>query len=282
MTKVSTRLILKKSRDLKIPYRNLLQGVAREQVVERLFALPENYKVALMKTGEYGIDSYRTSNTKDVYVRVKEKGVDGMYLTAMIAMLVEDGEEKAVIEEFEDGAKVRLSIPFDKVTIPVNLYLFPLKDEKNDLEDITFRLSYENDRVLNITALYPEKEIANYFAILYDKQEFLSDMSILYNLYSYGTKRTFSGRKLMVSINDELVNRGLILTEERYHNMKSALASKSSKTKYRAFLSLGKRKEPIYEEIIKVIDEVFDPVIDTLLKDEIFFGEYMPELKRYL
>jgi len=205
-----------------------------------------------------------------------------MYLTDMVAMLVHDDEEKAVIEEFEDGAKVRLSIPFDKVTIPVNLYLFPLKDEKNDMEDVTFRLSYENDRAISITALYAEKEIANYFAILYDKQEFLSDMSIVYNLYGYGKKRTFSGRKLMVSIGEELANRGLVLTNERYLNLKSALASKSLKSKYRAFLSLGKRKEPTYEEVIGIIDRVFDPVIDTLLKDEIFFGEYMPELERYL
>ena len=69
MGKISTRLILKKSHDLKIPYQNLLQGVAREQVVERLFLLPDNYRVALMKIGEYGLDNYKTSNIKDVFVR---------------------------------------------------------------------------------------------------------------------------------------------------------------------------------------------------------------------
>ena len=282
MTKISTRLILKKSHDLKIPYQNLLQGVAREQVVERLFALPENYKVALMKTGEYGFDSYRTSNTKDVYVRVKESGAEGMYLTEMVAMLVRDGEAKAIIEEYEDGAKVRLSIPFDKVTIPVNLYLFPLKDEKNDLEDITFRLSYENDRTINITALYVEKEIANYFAILYDKQEFLSDMSIVYNLYGYGTKRTFSGRKLMNAIEEELAKRELTLKVDRYNNLQHVLCSKSFKAKFRAFQSLGKRKEPKYEEVVTLIDRIISPVVETILKGEVFFGDYMPELKRYL
>lgn len=282
MSKISTRLILKKSHDLKIPYQNLLQGVAREQVVERLFSLPDNYKVALMKTGEYGLDCYRTSNTKDVYVRVKEKGVEGMYLTEMVAKLVNDGEEKATIEEYEDGAKVRLNIPFDKITIPVNLYIFPLKDENNDLEDVQFRLSYENDRSIPITALYVEKEIANAFAIIYDKQEFLSDMSILYNLYGYGTKRTFSGRKLMTAIEEELDKRELTLRVDRYNNLQHVLCSKSYKVKYRAFLSLGKRKEPVYEEVVTVIDKIISPVVSTILREEVFFGDYMPELQRYL
>lgn len=282
MSAISLRLIMKKSHDLKIPYQNMLQGVAREKVVERLFSLPDNYIVALMKTGEYGLDNYRTSATKDVCVRVKEKGADGMYLTDMVSLLVHDDEEKAVIEEYEDGAKARLSIPFDKITIPVNLYLFPLKDEGSDLEDTTFKLSYENDRSIRIKALYVEKEIANYFAILYDKQEFISDMSILYNLYRYGTRRTFSGRKLMTAIDDEIKSRELMITKERFENLRSALLSKTTKAKFKAFLSLGKRKEPIYEEVVEVFNKIFDPVIETMLRDEVFFGDYMPELQRYL
>ncbi|MBR5788786.1 MAG: hypothetical protein IKX99_01605, partial [Lachnospiraceae bacterium] len=133
-----------------------------------------------------------------------------------------------------------------------------------------------------ITALYVEKEIANAFAIIYDKQEFLSDMSILYNLYGYGTKRTFSGRKLMTAIEEELDKRELTLRVDRYNNLQHVLCSKSYKVKYRAFLSLGKRKEPVYEEVVTVIDKIISPVVSTILREEVFFGDYMPELQRYL
>ena len=86
----------------------------------------------------------------------------------------------------------------------------------------------------------------------------------------------------MTAIDDEVKSRELIITKERFENLQSTLLSKSTKAKFKAFLSLGKRKEPIYEEVVEVFNKIFDPVIETMLRDEVFFGDYMPELQRYL
>ncbi|MBQ9579899.1 MAG: hypothetical protein IJR23_01830 [Lachnospiraceae bacterium] len=282
MNKINTKLILDKSKRLKIPYNNLLQGVAREVVLTRLESLPDKYTIALMRTEEYGLDYYRISNNRSIYAKVKEDGIDGMYLSGMVASLVEDDEDKATIEEFEDGAKAILKIAFDKVTVPVTLYLFPLKESSRVLSDITYKLSYENDKQITLRSLYLEEELSTGFVKLYEKMELFADMELLEIIYRYGKKRTFDGRRLQMMIKEEKEKRALLVDEKRMAHMYELLSSRAFKLKFKSYLSVSKRKEPTIDEVKDIFTKIYKPITDSLIENNVFFGDYMPEVTRYL
>ena len=52
--------------------------------------------------------------------------------------------------------------------------------------------------------------------------------------------------------------------------------------RWEKYLRHRKRKEPAWTEVMQVLEQFLPQMWSTLCRDEIFFGDWMPDLQRFL
>lgn len=278
--KLSMRLIREKSRKLKIPYQNLLAAGAREWVLECLFQKPFEEKLLLKRTSQLGLRAYKTGCFQDLYLCALNMEITGQWLTEFITNRIEDTSFQ--IREEQEVFHVLLEVEFDRICIPITLHIQKQESRKTQTVMFPLRLIFENDKTLSLPCFYPEAELAELFADYFSRMELYPEMSALETIYLYATGRNLDGKNLSIFLEEEFMKRDLVLTEDKTEQFKASLNNKALQARYRGYLRSSKRKEPGFEEIRKIMNALYGPVLDILLKDQIFFGDWICEVQRYL
>lgn len=278
--KLSMRLIQEKSRKLKIPYQNLLAACAGEWVLECFFREPSEEKLLVKRTSQLGLRAYKTGCFQDLYLCILNPELEEPWLMQFLQGCFPD--TRFQIREENEGFCVLLEAAFDRIRVPVTLHIKCQEERKAQIVTFPLKLIYENDKTLTLPCFYPEAELSELFVDYFSLMELYPDMAALETIYSYAAGRNLNGKYMSIFLEEELKRRAMVLTQEAKEQYERSLTSKALQARFKGYLRSSKRKEPSFEAIHKVMTDLFGPVLEAVLKDQIFFGDWICDVQRYL
>ena len=190
--------------------------------------------------------------------------------------------ERQWINRSENRYVLEVGVPFEKVHVPIKVELEASAARKGSMQFMTLPLCYENDARIDIPCFFPEAELAIRFVSIWKKMELTCDVSQFEEIYQLGKSFQLNGRKLSEYLEQIFQSEGLVLTPEQSNQVFACKDSTFLKKRWKAYLSKEKRTTPSWEEVIGLFTGIYEPVLKVMCKGEIFFGDWMPMVCRYL
>ncbi len=199
----------------------------------------------------------------------------------LMKLQMDASKEKLPLEIKSIGAKERVEIHYDGMYFPLKIRIdraqegvFP-KDEDFEFFD---------PKIQKIPVhRYPsEEEAADHVNVIMEKLELLNEMEEYLQLYDLISTTPMSGRDVTEAIGKRLRNSGRSAKKSTYQLWAGYSNSPFLKKKWKVLLRRHQIKSPTWEEVHQQLSLFIEPVWETLEKEEIFFGDWMPGLGRYL
>lgn len=285
---INSKAIKIKSEELEIPFANILSGYVVETAVALVATTVYGKDMWLCNYRDLGIDVYKKKPSLTLIYRYQGRESLADFCTGLCADLkVRYQQEGFILKEIRQeqrgrGIDIQLELLLEEKYIPLALeveqsastHLFP-KEE-------TFRLLMENNKTVELK-LYPmEQMVANHLAKIIQQLELLNDMEHYIELYDMLKQYPLEGRK----VRDELVHiceDQHIATDNKAYALWSTYGDYTyMKKKWKVLLRREKRSEPGWQEAFRLIEKFFHPIWQAICKEEIFFGDWMPEIERFL
>lgn len=184
----------------------------------------------------------------------------------------------------EEGKNPRifLEIRWNPYRIPFELEIIPYKGhniypKEKELEEVTFG----KEKIVYYK--FPSEEyLARGFYEILNSLELLNDLSWYKEIYDILTMESVDGRKVWDSFRRLLLEQPMPSVEKRMDTLKSYEDYWYMKKKWKSQSRREKKEYPQWNQVIQILGQFFTPVFDGVMKDEIFIGDWMPQLGRYL
>lgn len=292
----------KKSEELNIPFSNLLAGYLLEELIYLI--LDSEYRDCLWLKNDsiFGIEEYRkkeNSLTLDfAYVtseKVIEKGKDcpGQKLSLKLAymMLLQFLQKektpkikwKGKAEFLENTAEFEIVGEFEEMTVPFRIIITEISEEKNCMPQqkqlVPFMAEEEKISYLE----YPgELFLAEQLVLVLKQMELIPDMGSYFKIYDILSKAPMDGRHVKTALAALCEKEQIALEEERMEELVSYRDYSYMRKRWEKYLRHCGKKEPEWQEVVDKLDKFLSPVWQAVCKDEVFFGDWMPDLGRFL
>lgn len=266
-----------------------------EEILRKIGAVPWNEKILLKDDTFLGNDKYQKMllDRMEFFVPGEELADILKNLQELFLPLPEEQgtEEKQESEEMQiffckkgrrgNPTKVYLEICKEPYRIPFELHLisymgheiFPQKKmgaSAGTGENFTYNM------------LPPEEYLTLAFYEIIKELELIKDLSWYKEVYEVLCKEPVQGRKVWESLNRLIKEYPIPSLDKR---LETLVSYKNYGYMQKRWKNQSKRKKetyPQWEETITLIGAFLTPVFEGVVKDELFLGDWMPELGRYL
>ena len=285
---MNSKAIKMKSEELDIPFANILSGYAIEVAVAMISASSYGDELWLCNYKDLGIDVYKKKPSLALSYKYQGKKELVDFCQQLCSDLVKKYEEEGfTIKEQESGPaekgiRISLELLLEDMYVPLVVdvekiltsHLFPREE--------TLRLLMENNKAVTLK-LYPiEQMVALHLAEMIKQLELINQMEHYMELYDILKKYPIEGRKVkdeMVRLCEEMK----IFTDEKAYSLWVTYFDYTyMKKKWKVLLRQQKREEPTWQEAFLLIKKFFEPIWQAVCKEEVFFGDWMPEIERFL
>lgn len=272
-------LLQKKSKQLHVPYQNLLIGSAREVVLEQVATMQDEIKVAVMRTNTYGESYYKNGKCNRIFLRIVDQDLTKDLVLKILNQLMGICDIKGLsLNGVNQSYQVDMDVKFGPIKVPIQLYLSHGMQKKNSGQILNLPLIYEEGKELSIPVYDCESEVIEIFVEYRNKLELFSDMEALETLYSYGATKDMDGR-FMGTYLEECVGR---LSESDVEIICKTAKNRQLKDRYTFFLHSRKLKEPTWTMFWELMEKMMLPILESNSKEQIFLGDWTSEVGRYL
>lgn len=285
---MNSKAIKMKSEELDIPFANILSGYAIEVAVAMISASSYGDELWLCNYKDLGIDVYKKKPSLALSYKYQGKKELVDFCQQLCSDLVKKYEEEGfTIKEQESGPaekgiRISLELLLEDMYVPLVVdvekiltsHLFPREE--------TLRLLMENNKAVTLK-LYPiEQMVALHLAEMIKQLELINQMEHYMELYDILKKYPIEGRKVkdeMVRLCEEMK----IFTDEKAYSLWVTYFDYTyMKKKWKVLLRQQKREEPTWQEAFLLIKKFFEPIWQAVCREEVFFGDWMPEIERFL
>lgn len=278
-TVITVESLEKISQKEKIPFVNLLVRQGRHYVLGKI--LNNGLKDALWlkkrldtEETDAGLVFFPAKGTREelenkvieLFQKEEKTGISVVFL---------EKENRNLPFSVETKNRIMLQIVLEKYRIPFFIEIEPNKDiTVYPVEEISEGLSYYR---------FPlEEYLAQGFYEILDKLELLNDLSWYKEIYNILLAESVEGRKVRDCFVRHLEEREIPSLEKRLNTLKSYENYGYMKKKWKNEKKRQAGEFPEWNEVIALLTTFFSPVFDAVIKNEIFFEDWMPQLGRYL
>ena len=206
--------------------------------------------------------------------------------------------QKAAVKEdcplvIKIGTGNRVEFSFDGMYVPLEVKIEPVtdffKDKKTDFEEeepedfsrekTTYDFFDPEIQEIDVRVYPKEYQAADYICEILEKLELINDMDIYLYLYRLLGTTKFEDRDIYDETEAEKKSE---LSWHSFEVFKSYVKNSHMKKKWKVLLRRHRIKAPGWEETMEVLIRFIEPIWAALTKGELFFGDWMPELGRYL
>lgn len=188
-------------------------------------------------------------------------------------------------QEWKNGKgnpHVLLEITDENYHIPFQIEIIPYRGH----------VGYSQEKELEETFLGKEKVVYYMFPMeeylsrcfyeILNNLELINDMSWYKEVYDILTNESMNGRKVWDSFRQVLLESPIPSIERRLDTIKSYEDYRYMKKKWKSQSKREKEVYPPWEQVIQLVGNFFTPVFEGVLNDEVFIGDWMPGILRYL
>lgn len=177
--------------------------------------------------------------------------------------------------------KIFLEIHKSPYRIPFELHLVPYM-EHDIFPQKKSGVSIATEETFTYQMLPPEDYLSLAIYEILKDLELIKDLSWYKEVYETLHRESVVGRKVWENLNRLLKEYPIPSLEKRLDTL---ISYKDYGYMKRRWKSQGKRVQEVYpdwKEVIGLLEVFLTPIFEGVLKDEIFLGDWMPELLRYL
>ncbi|MEG0962773.1 MAG: hypothetical protein RSF88_07915 [Lachnospiraceae bacterium] len=180
------------------------------------------------------------------------------------------------------NTQIFLEIVIDKYCVPFFLELMPYKKllaypKKEIGIDI-----FSSKKELCYCQFPLEEYLAEGYYRILDRLELINDMSWYKEIYDVLRQESLEGRKVRDSFLRWIEEHPIPSMEDRIETLKGYRQYAYMKKKWKNESKRYADEFPKWEEVLDVMIVFIEPIVEAVTKDEIFFGDWMPQLGRYL
>jgi len=272
-----------KSKSLSIPYENLLAGCAIEKVIEQLFLDKEKINFALADAYCFGMSYYQKCLPKRIALRYFEKeGYPDLIYNSLCTIFYETGIELVLdhLIEKKEELKVIVKVPIEQIVIEIELELKPAISGKSYGARESIQSILGNNRKISFFNYAREAEIAEKIEHCFYYMELIPEMETYSELFHLLKHQVLQGRKVRDCLHK--INTNGIFTKERREEYLSYSKNKELEERWINYTKRMKMIELTWKEVIDKCNRFIQPIAKTLEEEELFFGDWMPELERFM
>ena len=287
-----------KSEETGIPFSNLLAGYVLEELMYLIEDSPFSLFLWLKNSGALGVEQYRKKNllTLDfAYVTdpraMKREGiVPGQELSlkmgyVMLAYIlkvekVPDISWKGRASAGDHRVDLEIAGEFEEMTVPIHIRVTELTEEGLVPVKRTFMPFMEGGKQIPYLEYPVESILAENLFYLIRDMELLPDMSVYDKVYGILKTEPVDGRHIQELLGEHCKKQQLLPEESRMKEILSYRDYSYMRKRWEKYLRHRKRKEPAWTEVMQVLEQFLPQMWSTLCRDEIFFGDWMPDLQQ--
>lgn len=181
------------------------------------------------------------------------------------------------------GKPVCLSLSIDRKPyhIPIRLFLvpYPGHDVYPRTKTGTGVLTGES---FSYDTFPPEEYLALGFYEILDGLELLQNLSWYKEIYELLLRESVEGRRIWESFHRLLEERPIPSLEKRLDTIKEYKDYGYMKKRWKSQSRREREHYPQWEQVVTLLVAFFTPVFEGIIRDEVFLGDWMPQLGRYL
>ena len=296
---LSYEMLLEKSKETGISFSNLLGGAVLEEIVRRISVSDLGENLWLRSGTVLGIKQYKKNlvlTLEYIYIifklnRKNKEMTDQMFLTELQSNL----SEKVFLEKYDYGIHFELKSKIQKknlmfqlvatlgeMKVPVAVKVHLLRDEKKIPKKENFTCMMFPKITIYYNSYPAEGYLAEKYMEIITKLELIQDIGAYYDIYYLLEKESVDGRKVREYIEDKCEELKIAKEKDRLEMIAGYKNYTYMKKKWKVFLRSINSKEPSWEKAVERFINFFEPIWSAILEDMAFFGDWMPDLNRFL
>ncbi|MGN0240570.1 MAG: hypothetical protein ACI4CS_02690 [Candidatus Weimeria sp.] len=262
-------------------------GFNRNLIVKSPDSIDPDYDVHILEEG------IRFYYIEDEGVDRKAGFVPGSaYSRDFTAKLLLQIQKEAVKENcpliIKIGTGNRVEFSYDGMYVPLEVKTEPVPDsvrekqtdeEKFEPEETEYGFFDPEIQSISVRVLPGEYKAAGYICEIMEKLELINDMDVYLYLYRLISEKKFAARDVCNAIEAQSKKQ---LDWHSFEIFRGYQKNTYMKKKWKVILRRHRIKEPGWQETMELLVRFIEPLWAALTKGELFFGDWMPELGRYL
>lgn len=292
-------LILDKSKETGISFSSILGGAVLEEIARRISVSEYKENLWLKNGGVLGIGRYEKKlalKLEYVYVvfkvgRKDADKTDEMFLTELFEGLREQAFDKnedcgiLVASSYKIHRKhllIQLCASLGDMKVPLSVRIaFLLDDEKIPKKESLPCMMFPNVSIEYCG--YPaEGVLAERYVEVITKLELIQNIGAYYEIYRLLEHESVDGRKVKEYIEERCGQLRIQKETDRLDMIREYKDYSYMKKKWKTYLRGINSKEPSWEAALERFLCFFTPIWEAVQNDLVFFGDWMPELNRFL
>ncbi len=289
-----------KSEELGIPFSNLLAGYVLEELMYLIEDSPFSLFLWLKNSSVIGISQYRKKNIltlefgyvtdrlamkKDGVVPGQELSLKMGYVMLAYILKVEKVPEiswKGRASVKNGAVELEITGEFEEMTVPVHLRITKITEEGMVPVKRDFPLFMQNQRKIPYLEYPVESILAEQLFSILKHMELLPEMHAYATVYQILKTDPVNARHIREMLCDYCEKEQLLPDEGRVEEILSYRNYTYMRKRWEKYLRHRKKKEPSWDEIMNILSEFLPRIWNSLCRDEVIFGDWMPDLGRFL
>lgn len=299
-TVIDKTALKEKSEELQIPFSNLLAGYVLESLMNLISQSEFSEFLWLKNVGVLGVQQYQKKSLLTLefaYVRderVVKKGTlqPGQALSlkmgyVMLAYIL----QKEKIPEIKwmgravwkkDMVELEVTGEFEEMTVPLHIRIEEI--DTTDMIPIPKELPLFMEKNQKIAYLeYPVEHTLNelLFSVI-SQMELIPEMNKYERIYKILAQEAVDGRHIKEMLEERCREEQIPFEKERVETILSYQNYTYMRKRYEKYLRSRKKKEPDWDSVMEKIAAFLPKIWNAICKDAVFFGDWMPDLGRFL
>lgn len=297
---VNIAALKEKSEELLIPFSNLLAGFVLEELMYLITDSAFAGCLWLKNADILGVQQYREKNLltlhfaylTDEKIMKKEEFIPGQKLSLKLGYImlahflqkekVPEIKWRGRCEEIPSGVEMEITGEYEEMTVPIQIKISSISNEALFPVQKTLLPFMEGGQELYYLQYPVESILAEQLFILIKNMELISEMSPYDQVYGILSRETIDGRHIREMLFQMCEKERLHAEEERVEEILSYKNYTYMRKRWEKYLRHRKRKEPSWDGIMEKLEDFLPVIWKAVCKDEVFFGDWMPGLSRFL
>lgn len=284
-------MLLERSKEKNLPFSNLLGGAVLEEVVRRISESEYGKNLWLKNKNVLGIKQYEKKlilsleydhmacGEADTDLREIAKGLKENVFEGNVAYGVSFSQKETVLKKY---LFLQLFAKIEDMRVPVSVKIYPLYGEKRIPEKEIFSCMMFPEIEVCYNCYIPEEVLAEKYVKIVTKLELIQDMGVYYDIYCLLGSQGIDGRKVREYIDKACEKNHISRKKDPLETIESYKNYPFMKKKWKVFLRSISSREPSWEAAVGRFLKFFKPIWKAVMGDYVFFGDWMPELDRFL
>ena len=288
----------KRSDELNIPMKNLLHGYAMEELVNLVTQTSAGEQLWLENGSILGEQQYRQRMENHLYYCYNGKHITRLVLSLLVELqrlatlgVKAFGQEREELFEVEGmpqsgaserSATLELTIRTDQMYVPVLLTIRPVSGEELFPKERSIPSLMGDDRQITFLEMPTEDYLVDQIQQIFTYMELQNRMEVFLDFYDTIRNSPVEGRTVYRKLLEKKEAGTLQLDGAKWKLWMEYSDYIYMKRKWKVLLRRQKIMSPSWEETHKLLSNFIEPIWKAIENEMAFFGDWMPELGRFL